>query len=114
MIAESERATLLTDPRSGTALVDELMWTIQDNGSDVDWNEATRYCENLMLGGDTNWRLPTEDELRGLKDLDESYEVTTTIQMRGTPTEIQATVVHPESDSVDQYCGVEFQAPRSR
>ena len=92
VIAESERATLLPDPRSGTVLVDDLMWTTQDNGSDVDWNVATRYCENLTLDGDTDWRLPTEDELRGIKDLNDGYELTTTIQLGGTPTEIQSTV----------------------
>jgi hypothetical protein len=33
-----------TDPSTG------LMWTITDNGADVDWNQATSYCTNLRLG----------------------------------------------------------------
>ena len=45
-----------------------LMWTAQDNGSDVDWNQATNYCATLRTGGYTNWRLATIDELEGLVD----------------------------------------------
>ena len=46
----------------------KLMWPRQDNGSAVDWNEATGYCQSLSLGGYSGWRLPTIDELAGIFD----------------------------------------------
>jgi hypothetical protein len=51
-----------TDPDTG------LTWTKQDNGSDVNWNQAITYCTNLRLGGYIDWRLPTIDELQGIYD----------------------------------------------
>lgn len=44
----------------------KLMWTKQDNGSDVNWIQAETYCESLRLGGYSNWRLPTIDELQAI------------------------------------------------
>jgi hypothetical protein len=51
-----------TDPATG------LMWTGKDNGSDVDWNQASAYCSNLRLAGNNDWRLPTIEELEGIYD----------------------------------------------
>lgn len=51
-----------TDPATG------LMWTGKDNGSDVDWNQASAYCSNLQLAGNKDWRLPTIVELDGIYD----------------------------------------------
>ena len=51
-----------TDPDTG------LMWTKKDNGSDVNWSEATFYCRTLSLGSHANWRLPNIDELKGIYD----------------------------------------------
>ncbi len=51
-----------TDPATG------LMWARQDNGSDVNWNQASNYCRNLSLGDHSDWRLPTIDELAGIYD----------------------------------------------
>jgi Protein of unknown function (DUF1566) len=45
-----------------------LMWAGKDNGSDVTWQEAGNYCQNLTLGGHSGWRLPTIDELQGIYD----------------------------------------------
>lgn len=45
-----------------------LMWTGQDNGKDVTWNDATKYCQGLRVGGSSDWRLPTIDELGGIYD----------------------------------------------
>src|ERR1035437_10122075 len=47
-----------TDPATG------LMWTKKDNGSDVDWNQASAYCSNLQLAGYKDWRLPNIEELQ--------------------------------------------------
>jgi hypothetical protein len=51
-----------TDPDTG------LTWTKTDNRSDVNWNQANAYCSNLRLGGFSDWRLPTIDELEGIYD----------------------------------------------
>jgi serine/threonine protein kinase len=34
-----------------------LMWAKKDNGSDVNWQQATDYCRNLQLAGHSDWRL---------------------------------------------------------
>jgi hypothetical protein len=51
-----------TDPATG------LMWMTEDNGANVSWNQANAYCSNLRLGGYSDWRLPTIDELQGIYD----------------------------------------------
>ena len=45
-----------------------LLWTVQDNGSDMSWDQANAYCENLELDGQTDWRLPKLDELKAVFD----------------------------------------------
>jgi hypothetical protein len=45
-----------------------LMWALRDNGSDVHWDAANRYCSSLSLGGFTGWRLPEIEELAGIYD----------------------------------------------
>jgi hypothetical protein len=43
-----------------------LMWAAADNGEDINWPDAKRYCESYQGGGHRDWRLPTQDELYGL------------------------------------------------
>ena len=50
------------DPATG------LMWTKKDNGSAIKWNDSKSYCEQLPIGGFTDWRLATSDELEELFD----------------------------------------------
>jgi hypothetical protein len=45
-----------------------LMWAARDNGKDINWRDAKRYCENYRGGGYNDWRMPTQDELEGLYD----------------------------------------------
>ena len=61
----------VTDLTHGTWIdpATNLMWAKQDNGSDTEWSRANKYCSNLSLGGYSNWRLPTIDELAGIYDL---------------------------------------------
>ena len=54
--------------------IDGLMWTTADNGQDIDWNDATAYCDDLSLGN-IAWKLPTLAQLRDLFDRTVSYEV---------------------------------------
>ena len=55
-------------PPSAGPVINGLMWTGKDNGSDVTWNEANSYCQNLRLGGYSDWRLPSIDELSAVYD----------------------------------------------
>ena len=50
-----------------------LMWAAKDNGSNINWSNAQRYCENYRVGGYTDWRMPTQDELAGLYDKAKTY-----------------------------------------
>jgi hypothetical protein len=44
------------------------MWAKKDNGSDLDWNEATAYCAKSRLAGFDDWRPPSLEELQGIYD----------------------------------------------
>ncbi|MBU0994232.1 MAG: DUF1566 domain-containing protein [Proteobacteria bacterium] len=43
-----------------------LMWADSDNGEDINWKNAKKYCDNYQGGGHTNWRMPTVNELSTL------------------------------------------------
>lgn len=50
------------DPSTG------LMWAARDNGKDITWGKAIKYCSNLRSVGYSDWRLPTVDELSNIYD----------------------------------------------
>lgn len=50
------------DPSTG------LMWTGRDNGRDVSWKKAMKYCRDLRLAGYSDWRLATLSELEAIYD----------------------------------------------
>jgi hypothetical protein len=39
-----------------------IMWQKDDNGEEVSFEGAQKYCRTLRLGGYTDWRLPKPDE----------------------------------------------------
>jgi hypothetical protein len=45
-----------------------LMWTVEDNGGYISWNKAYEHAKHLRLGGYSDWRLPTIEELEQLYD----------------------------------------------
>jgi Protein of unknown function (DUF1566) len=49
---------VLVDARTG------LQWTSNDNGGELDWNDAKSYCSGKRNG----WRLPSLEELTALYD----------------------------------------------
>ena len=61
----------LIDNGDGTVMdtLTGLMWAARDNGNDITWDEARRYCENFKGGGHTDWRMPTATELGNLYDM---------------------------------------------
>ena len=66
--AESQRFTdngdgTVTDQRSG------LMWAANDNGKDIDFEDAAIYCKSFAAGGFSDWRLPDIEELKALFDV---------------------------------------------
>lgn len=63
-VARKRAAETFTDASTG------LMWTTKDNGDDIDAAGARRYCTALRLGGFTDWRLPTIEELEQVSDRD--------------------------------------------
>src|SRR5262249_33100573 len=65
------------DPQTG------LMWPLQDNKKDMDWNAAGQHCRQLRLGGFSDWRLPEIGELAGIYDasLKQQYKVKGNIQL---------------------------------
>ncbi|GAA0721543.1 DUF1566 domain-containing protein [Dokdonella soli] len=62
-IPEATDAGIVLDSSAG------LMWSAADVGDDeMTWQEATDACAKLNLGGFTDWRLPTVEELFPLAD----------------------------------------------
>ncbi len=49
-----------------------LMWQQDDNGSGIIWEDALGYCEDLTLGGKSDWRLPHAKELQSIVDYSRS------------------------------------------
>jgi hypothetical protein len=45
-----------------------LMWAGKDNGKDVGWRKAMKYCKNLRLAGYSDWRLAAVNELQDIYD----------------------------------------------
>jgi len=43
-----------------------LMWAANDNGKLIAWEDALEYCNRLKLGGYSDWRMPTLQELATL------------------------------------------------
>jgi tetratricopeptide (TPR) repeat protein len=43
-----------------------LMWAAKDNGKDINWEGAKKYCESYRGGGYSDWRMPAIAELKGL------------------------------------------------
>jgi hypothetical protein len=66
-VAAPQEPELITRP-TWTDTATGLTWERTDNGSDVTWQEAGKYCRGLRLEGHDDWRLPTIDELQGIYD----------------------------------------------
>jgi hypothetical protein len=61
---KTQVAGVWIDPSTG------LMWAGKDNGKDVNWKNAVKYCRDLRLSGHSDWRLASLQELEGIYDRD--------------------------------------------
>lgn len=59
---ETQARGFWIDPATG------LMWAVKDNGKDVSWKNAMKYCRDLRLAGYSDWRLATLSDLEGIYD----------------------------------------------
>lgn len=59
---ETQASGYWVDPSTG------LMWAAKDNGQDINWKKAVKYCRDLRLAGYSDWRLASVDELQGIYD----------------------------------------------
>lgn len=59
-----------TDNGDGTVTdnVTGLMWAQDQSEESKTWTDAASYCENLSLGGYSDWRMPTIKELWSIRD----------------------------------------------
>ena len=69
MLAIAIAAAQVTPPREyWTDPLNGLTWAAKDNGSDVSWKAAIKYCSKLRLAGYADWRMPNMDEVQGIYD----------------------------------------------
>ena len=61
-VQETQARGYWADPSTG------LMWAAKDNGKDLKWKNAVKYCRDLRLAGYSDWRLATLGELEGIYD----------------------------------------------
>ena len=59
---ETQARGFWIDPSTG------LMWAAKDNGKDVSWKHAVKYCRDLRLAGYSDWRLASVAELQPIYD----------------------------------------------
>ncbi|MEI6806070.1 MAG: DUF1566 domain-containing protein, partial [Myxococcaceae bacterium] len=57
-----------------TDLMTGLQWQKATAPGIYNWTNASTYCDNLVLGGFSDWRLPTRIELQSLVDYTISYQ----------------------------------------
>jgi len=53
-----------------------LMWQQADDGIARDWEESLAYAEELVLGNESDWRLPNAKELQSIVDYTRSPQTT--------------------------------------
>ncbi len=64
-----------TDNGDGTVTDNntELTWQVVPSDTQMTWDEAVEYCENLELGGYDDWRMPTLKEAFSISDFETGW-----------------------------------------
>jgi formylglycine-generating enzyme required for sulfatase activity len=65
---QADAARFTYDANTVSDIVTGLMWQREDDNVTRNWRDSLAYCENLGLGGYTDWRLPNIKELRSIVD----------------------------------------------
>jgi len=101
------RARSYTDLGNGIVRDDVtgLEWQQSPSLGATYWESALNYCSNLTLGGYSDWRLPTIDELQTLVDSSRKDPAINTTSFQGTVTDSgysywSATTYLPDIDDV--------------
>jgi len=76
--------TISPDGLTVTDNVTGLAWQREDDNQTRNWESALAYCEDLDLGGHTDWRLPNEYELVSIVDYGRDLPSIDTIAFPGT------------------------------
>lgn len=71
---------IVIDTRTGLVWQDEPYTAAEataygantESGKVLYWSNAIAYCENLVLGGYSDWRLPNINELKSIRDMSRS------------------------------------------
>jgi hypothetical protein len=66
----SRRSFVLTSGDTARDTTSSQLWTRRDQGGPHGWHEAKLLCDDLNLGGRSDWRIPRLDELIYLLDLE--------------------------------------------
>ncbi len=72
-------------------------------GTNLNWQEAIDYCEDLDYGDHDDWRLPSFHELSGIVDFGQHSPAIDTVAFPGTP-ESTATIDDFFSSTYNDYC----------
>jgi len=75
LLADSNRFTRNDNTKIVTDHVTGLQWADNEKGRDISWRKAIEKCQNYILGGYDDWRVPNVNELRSIVDLESSRTI---------------------------------------
>ncbi|MCP4186241.1 MAG: DUF1566 domain-containing protein [Gammaproteobacteria bacterium] len=68
-------------PDTVSDVATNLIWQKSDSQRGLNWTQALKYCENLDLAGNSNWRLPNAKELQSIVDYNRSPDTSQSASM---------------------------------
>ncbi len=106
-IIPDDKKAVFMDNGDGTItdLRNNMLWERGDDQTPRTWMEAMAYCEELELGGKSDWSLPTNDDLQTITEFGRSQNVMNEIFKYRQGNYWTAT---PHSTGLDQYLTIGF------